>query len=67
MIFSGDNHKVYTAGGSEGIFEWNFLGDVTTPPPVIPGFGMPQPEEEEEEAKESVEEEREFSSIPQPE
>lgn len=27
-IFSTDNKKIYTAGGSEGIFEWEFLGDV---------------------------------------
>ena len=59
-----DNHKVYTAGGSEGIFEWNFLGDVLTPAPIIPAFGMPEPEEDEEEVKEADEEEREFSSIP---
>jgi len=41
VLFGVDNHKVYTAGGSEGIFEWNFLGDVTSPAPKVPAFGMP--------------------------
>ena len=48
MILSVDNHKVYTSGGPEGIFEWNFLGDITSPPPKIPAFGMPMPQEAEE-------------------
>ena len=28
-ILSTDNKKVYTVGGNEGIFEWEFLGDTT--------------------------------------
>jgi len=33
VVFSSDNKKIYTAGGSEGIFEWEFLGDIKMPPP----------------------------------
>jgi len=33
VVFSSDNKKIYTAGGNEGIFEWEFLGDIKMPPP----------------------------------
>ncbi|KAL4455065.1 hypothetical protein ABPG74_006447 [Tetrahymena malaccensis] len=29
IAFSPDNTKIITAGGFEGIYEWNFLGDLT--------------------------------------
>ena len=29
VLFSPDNTKILTAGGFEGIYEWNFLGDLT--------------------------------------